>query len=225
MTIDSYGRGANDRRIRETLNTDQTASDGAGTPCPCSIESVGETAGRRALLAAGVGLGVGLIATATGAQTDPTHERPREGDLLIKAGDTVPEPLTPDSIPLGAGQILAWPMDPAGNVVRDGSRLNKVLLVRLNPAVFDAQTAERSAGGVVAYSAICPHTGCEVVNWLTDKQILDCPCHNSEYDPKAGARVVSGPSPRGLAALPLRIDDGKLIVARPFIGRLGIQQI
>jgi Rieske Fe-S protein len=64
-----------------------------------------------------------------------------------------------------------------------------------------------------------------VVNWLTDKQILDCPCHNSEYDPKAGARVVSGPSPRGLAALPLRIADGRLMVARPFIGRLGIQQI
>jgi rieske iron-sulfur protein len=195
-------------------------------PCPCAPSSHATgTAGRRALLGAGVGLGVALVAGSAGAQTDPAHERPKEGDLLIKAGDTAPEALTPDSIPLGAGQVLAWPMDPAGNVVRDGSRLNKVLLVRLDPAVFDAQTAGRSAGGVVAYSAICPHTGCEVVNWLTDKQILDCPCHNSEYDPKAGARVVSGPSPRGLATLPLRIADGKLMVARPFIGRLGIQQI
>ena len=61
-------------------------------------------------------------------------------------------------------------------------------------------------------------------NWLPDKQILDCPCHNSEYDPKAGGRLVSGPSPRGLAALPLHIADGNLMV-RPFIGRLGIQQI
>jgi rieske iron-sulfur protein len=221
LTNDCCARGTIDRRIGATSNIDATHSDGAGEPCPCAIE----TAGRRALLAAGVGLGVGLIAKAAGAQTDPTHDRPQVGDLLVKAADTAPAPLTPDSIPLGAGQILAWPMDPAGNVVRDGSRLNKVLLVRLDPAVFDAQTAERSAGGVVAYSAICPHTGCEVVNWLNDKQILDCPCHNSEYDPKAGARVVSGPSPRGLAALPLRIADGKLIVARPFIGRLGIQQI
>ena len=84
---------------------------------------------------------------------------------------------------------------------------------------------QRAADGVVAYSAICPHTGCEVVNWSADRQILECPCHNSQYDPKAGARVIGGPSPRGLAALPLRVADGKLTVARPFIGRLGIQQI
>jgi Rieske Fe-S protein len=162
---------------------------------------------------------------AAGGQDDPTRERPQEGDLLVKAGDAAPMPLSPENIPLDEGQILAWPMDPAANVVRDGSRLNKVLLVRLYPAVLDAQTAARAAAGVVAYSAICPHTGCEVVNWLGDKQILDCPCHNSEYDPKAGARVVSGPSPRSLAALPLRIVEGRLTVARPFIGRLGIQQI
>jgi rieske iron-sulfur protein len=223
LTNDSRGRATIDRRISETADTDPRAPDETmrAAACPCAIA----TAGRRALLAAGVGLGVGLVAGTAGAQTDPTRDRPKEGDLLIKAGDTAPVPLTPDSIPLGAGQILAWPMDPAGNVVRDGSRLNKVLLVRLDPAVLDAPTAERSASGVVAYSAICPHTGCEVVNWLNETQILDCPCHNSEYDPKAGARVVSGPSPRGLAALPLRVADGKLIVARPFIGRLGIQQI
>ena len=116
-----------------------------------------------------------------------------------------PTPLAPDSIPLGAEQVMAWPMDPAGSVVRDGSRLNKVLLLRLDPAVLNAQTAQRAADGVVAYSAICPHTGCEVVSWSADRQILECPCHNSEYDPKAGARVIAGPSPRGLAALPLAL--------------------
>jgi Rieske Fe-S protein len=70
-------------------------------------------------------------------------------------------------------------MDPAGNVVRSGSRLNKVLLVRLDPAVLDPPTGGRAADGVVAYSAICPHTGCEVVGWSADLQILECPCHNS----------------------------------------------
>jgi Rieske Fe-S protein len=189
--------------------------------CPCTTAATG----RRAVLTAGLSLGVSLAAAAASAQEDPTHDRPKEGDLLIKVGDAASSPLIPDNIAVGAGQIMAWPMDPAGNVVRDGSRLNKVLLVRLDPAVLDPQTAERAAAGVVAYSAICPHTGCEVVNWVSDKQILDCPCHNSEYDPKAGAKVVSGPSPRNLAALPLRVADGKLVVARPFIGRLGIQQM
>src|SRR4051794_19731030 len=190
-------------------------------PCPCANAGIG----RRALLAAGIGVSVGLEAGRAGAQSDQTHDRPREGDLLVKVDDTAPTPLTPGGLELGAGQVMAWPMDPAGNVVRDGSRLNKVLLLRLDPATLDPQTAARAAAGVVAYSAICPHTGCEVVNWLADKQILDCPCHNSEYDPRAGARVVSGPPPRGLAAVPMRITDGRLVVARSFVGRLGIQQI
>ena len=116
-------------------------------------------------------------------------------------------------------------MDPARNVVRNASRLNKVLLVRLGPTLLEPRTRARAVDGVVAYSAICPHTGCELVNWLADRQILECPCHNSQYDPKAGATVIAGPSPRGLAALPLRVADGKLVVARPFIGRLGIQQL
>jgi rieske iron-sulfur protein len=219
---ESSGREAIGPHIDEKRGPGLAAPNGvAGAPRPCAAA----TAGRRALLAAGIGLGVGLAAEAADAQSDPARDRPKEGDLLVKVGDSAPTPLTPDSLPLGAGQVMAWPMDPAGNVIRDGSRLNKVLLLRLDPAVLDGQTAGRAANGVVAYSAICPHTGCEVVNWLADKQILDCPCHNSEYDPKAGARVVSGPSPRGLAALPLRIADGKLMVARPFIGRLGIQQI
>jgi rieske iron-sulfur protein len=194
---------------------------GSGAPCPCAIA----TAGRRTLLAAGVGLGVGLAARMAGAQADAAHDRPKEGDLLVKVGSTELTPLAPDSLPLGAGQVMAWPVDPVGNIVRDGSRLNKVLLLRLDPGVLDPKTEERAAEGVVAYSAICPHTGCEVVNWSADLQMLECPCHNSQYDPRAGARVVAGPSPRSLAALPLRVVDGKLTVARPFIGRLGIQQV
>ena len=102
--------------------------------------------------------------------------------------------------------------------MRDGSRLNKVLLLRLDPAVLDPQTAERAADGVVAYSAICPHTGCEVVNWFADRQILECPCHNSQYDPKAGARVISGSiaaRPCGAAAARRgRQADGRAAVHR-----------
>ena len=134
-------------------------------------------------------------------------------------------PLTATDIVADAQPLAAWPMDPTGSVVRNGSRLNKILVLRLDPQTLGETAKERAADGVLAYSAICPHTGSEVVNWLADKQILDCPCHNSEYDPKAGARVTSGPSPRGLAALPLRIVDDRLTVAQPFIGRLGIQQV
>ena len=181
------------------------------------------TIGRRAVLAWGVGLT--LAPRLVLAQTDPARERPREGDLLVTVGAATPQPLTIEDVPLAGQQIMAWPMDPGAKVVRDGSRLNKVLLLRLDPAVLGETTAARAAAGVVAYSAICPHTGCEVVSWVNDRQILECPCHNSQYDPKGGARVIAGPSPRGLAALPLRLTDGQLTVAHAFIGRLGIQQL
>jgi Rieske Fe-S protein len=116
-------------------------------------------------------------------------------------------------------------MDPTTSTVRNGSRLNKVLVLRLDPEGFDPETKGRTIDGVVAYSAICPHTGCDVTNWHPDKLLLECPCHYSMYDPKEGAKVVSGPSPRRLPSLPLKIVDERLVVAKPFIGRAGFQQM
>jgi rieske iron-sulfur protein len=116
-------------------------------------------------------------------------------------------------------------MDPQTKTVRNGSRLNKVLLLRLDPEDFNSVTKEHAAEGVVAYSAICTHTGCDVTNWDPDRRLLACPCHYSVYDPKQKAQVISGPAPRPLPVLPLKIVDGGLVVAKPFIGRAGFQQM
>jgi rieske iron-sulfur protein len=173
-----------------------------------------------------LGLGLVLAPRLVLAQAEPARERPKEGDLLVaaKAGTSV-EPIKPEDVPLGTKQVFAWPMDPASETVRNGSRLNKLLLLRLDPDSFDPETKERTAEGVVAYSAVCVHTGCDVTNWDGERQLLECPCHYSFYDPKEGAKVVSGPAPRRLPALPLRIADGRLVVAKPFIGRAGFQQL
>jgi len=179
--------------------------------------------GRRAALQ--LGLCLPLVPRLALAQTDAARERPREGDLLVAISGLGSEPLKPDDLPLDGKQTFAWPMDPATSTERNGSRLNKVLLLRLDPEGFDPDTKEHSADGVVAYSAICPHTGCDVTNWHPDKLLLECPCHYSMYDPKQGAKVVSGPSPRRLPSLPLKIVDERLVVAKPFIGRAGFQQM
>jgi rieske iron-sulfur protein len=179
--------------------------------------------GRRTALAAGLALVV--TPRSVLAQTDPKRERPHEGDVLVKIGDADPAPLKPGDLPLGGPPTMAWPMDPATKTVCDGTRLNRVLLLRLDPSGFDPVTRARAADGVVAYSAICPHAGCEVSKWLAETQRLECPCHFSQYDPKAGATVVGGPSPHALPALPLKSVDGRLIVARPFTGRVGFQQV
>jgi rieske iron-sulfur protein len=118
-------------------------------------------------------------------------------------------------------------MDPETKVVRKGSRLNELLVVRLNPAELDDDTRQRAADGIVAYSAICSHAGCPVTAWVKgaqgDKDVLKCVCHNSEYDPRQSGQVVFGPAPRRLAALPLAAADGSIAVAAKFVGKVGAQ--
>jgi rieske iron-sulfur protein len=184
---------------------------------------VAKAVGRRTVLKHGIGLGIGLSLTTapTLAQDDAASLRPRPGDLLVKEGDR--KPLTPDDIPAGAAQTLAWAMDPTDRTVRSGSRLNRVLLLRLDAGQLADDTRSRAAGGVVAYTAVCTHTGCEVVEWLAAEQRLQCPCHFSQFDPRDGARVVDGPAPRALPALPLALVDGNLVVAKPFTTRVGFE--
>src|SRR5215469_9818928 len=207
--------------LRSAVRARLEASTIAMPPqCQCG----GGRIGRRVALE--LGLCFALAPRLAFAQTEPARERPKEGDLLVNVTAVAnPEPLKPDNLMLDDKQTLAWPMDPETKTLRNGSRLNKVLLLRLDPEGFDAETKDRAAEGVIGYSAICPHTGCEVTNWHPDRQLLECPCHFSMYDPKQEANVVSGPSPRRLPALPLKIADGKLAVAKPFIGRPGFQQM
>jgi Rieske Fe-S protein len=121
--------------------------------------------------------------------------------------------------------VHAWPKDPKTSVVRSASRLNEILIIRLDPAELDEQTKARAVDGILAYSAICSHAGCPVTAWVKsdvgDKEVFKCMCHNSEYDPRAGAQVVFGPAPRRLAALPLMLADTSLSVAGNFIGKVG----
>lgn len=181
---------------------------------------------RRTVLKAAIGLGVGFGAaspTALANQEDQASIRPKEGDLLVKAGDSRNTPLTPDDIPLGVIHTLAWAMDPADRTVRSGSRLNQLLLLRLDPEHLAPETRSRAAAGVVAYTAICTHNGCDIDDWIAAAQILSCSCHDSRFDPKDGARVVDGPAPRMLPALPLKVVDGTLVVAQPFTARVGFE--
>lgn len=183
-------------------------------------------ADRRAVLKAGIGLGLGLglRSSSSAGQDDAGSARPKEGDLLVRSGDTGKTPLTPADIPLGAAQTMAWAMDPGDRTVRSASRLNQLLLLRLDPEKLTADTRVRAADGVVAYTSICTHTGCDVDDWQASEQLLSCPCHFSAFDPKDGARVVDGPAPRMLPALPLKIVGGKLVVARPFTAPIGFEK-
>ena len=179
-------------------------------------------------LATGAFLTTGRFAAAQEDQPG-SDVRPQKGDLLVHAEpEHAGKNITPGDLQLGGPPLPAWPKDPKTSVIRNGSRLNEILVVRLDPGEMDEQTRSRSADGIIAYSAICTHAGCSVTGWLksetSDNDVLKCFCHNSEFNPREGAQVVFGPAPRRLPALPLAIADGSLTIAATFVGKVGAQQ-
>jgi Rieske Fe-S protein len=158
------------------------------------------------------------------AQDDPARARPAIGDVLVRVGDASLTPLTVADVPAGSKPVMAWPMPSDHPTPRSASRLNRVLLVRLDASQVSEATRARAAEGVLAFSAVCTHTGCDVGDFLAEEQQLYCECHQSKFDPRDGAKVTDGPAPRPLPALPLRVDDGRLVVAAPFTSRPGFEQ-
>jgi rieske iron-sulfur protein len=187
---------------------------------------------RRAMLATALAAGACLAASRSASADDNqpgSDERPQKDDfLVVSEGPQSGQIIKPSDLKLGGAPVHAWPKDPKTSVVRDGSRLNEVIVLRLDPAELDDDTRARARDGIVAYSAICSHAGCPVTAWVKgdgiDKNVLKCMCHNSEYDPRASAQVVFGPAPRRLAALPLAISGDSLTVAAPFAGKVGAPQ-
>ena len=144
------------------------------------------------------------------------------GDLLVAfKNDGAGAIINPADVKRNAQPLLAWPFDPAKKLARDGSRLGLIVLMAFDPASLSAAERARAAAGIVAYSSVCTHMACWVTDWLNSKQVLQCLCHQSEYDPRQGGRVVSGPAPRPLPALPLRIAEGRLEVKESFTDRVG----
>ncbi len=207
-------------------------AENLGAPSECAAHASPEPTRRTVILSA-LATGASLAATSRAAAADDDQPgkdaRPQKADLLVVSeGEHVGEVVKPENLRIGDPPVRAWPKDPKTSVVRDGSRLNEVLVVRLDPAALDEETRARSADGIVAYSVICARAGCPVTGWVKeasgDKDVLKCFCHNSEYDPRQGAQVVFGPATRRLAALPLAISDGSLTVAAGFVGKVGVQQ-
>ena len=182
----------------------------------------------RAALAVGLGLPlvelVPPLARPASAQGDAKNMRPQAGDRLVfVGGERNGQPVTAADLKVDGPPVTALPMDPSTRVVRDGSRLNQILLVRIAAGELSEETRVRSADGIVAYSGICTHTGCDVALWKPDTKRFRCPCHESEFDPKDSGRVVGGPAPRRLPSLPVKVVDGGVVASGGFVGRPGFQ--
>ena len=195
--------------------------------CGCRCACTAKSGSRRGFIAQAI---AALAATqallratpALSAEDAIRNAGPQPGDFLTFQAKSKRGPrLTIENLKTSAKQIMALPVDPASDTVRDGSRLNQVMLTRFDPTELDEATLARAADGVVAYSAACTHDGCPVSSWDAKTFQYVCPCHQSRFDPKAGGALVSGPAYRPLPALPLQLQDGFLVVAEAFTARPG----
>ena len=166
------------------------------------------------MLAGAAGLVLAWMTPIRAAQNAPPDVA--EGDWLVRVDDASLIPLTPDDIPFDGRALMAWPLAPKNDLLRNGTPFNRVVLARVNPSTLSGATRQRAVDDVVAYSAVCTHSGCEVDASLGDNQTIFCSCHGSTFDPRDGGAAIGGPASRALPALPLKLVDGRLVVAGPF---------
>ena len=192
------------------VQLDELTARGCG--CAGAADSPADASRRRifrmvAGIAAGAS-GVGRVFAAEEAQVT-------KGDRLVKA-TAEGEPVALRAADVLAGKpLLVYPFDPASKAIRNGSRLNKLVLVRVGEADLDADTKPRAAAGVLAFSALCTHAGCDVNAWMAKTKRLLCYCHASQFDPLASGKVTDGPAPRSLPWIALALEGDQLAVAGP----------
>jgi rieske iron-sulfur protein len=186
-------------------------ADSSRVPAPISTNCP-----RRAVLrgAAGVVLAWMTPIRAYAAQ-EAKGPPPAAGDLLVRVGDDSLIPLSPDDVPFDGRGVMVWAIGPAASVAKTG-QLNKILLARLNPANMADGTRQRAADDIVGYSAVCTHAGCDVDEGLGSNESIFCSCHGSAFDARNGGENIGGPANSRLAALPLKAEGGRLVVAGPF---------
>ena len=176
-----------------------------------------------ALGTAGAVGGLGLVTALAGVRPP---NRITFGKLPAVAGDTlVYAGGDKDGQPVKVAELSdkitrAWPqgVDKNGNkVVKKDEPNNLLIIYKFPPAELVAPTDLKAVaeGGVVAYSGICQHLGCQVGDNPSKPQTILCPCHSGAYDPRAGCKVIGGPPPRPLPQLPIKLDGEGVLAAGP----------
>jgi len=82
---------------------------------------------------------------------------------------------------------------------------SKVVLFKDKPVIV----INRPGKGFVALSKVCTHLGC-LVEYEKNKNRLICPCHAGTFDLEGN--VLSGPPPRPLPKVTLKVEGEQLII-------------
>jgi Rieske Fe-S protein len=116
----------------------------------------------------------------------PAATTPRAFVPLIQLWDLTPG--VPRRVEVLAEHIDAWAREPK----------------RVMGAAWLIRTGPRE---VKAFSTVCPHLGCAVD---ATPRGFGCPCHTSVFSDQG--EVVSGPSPRSMDPLEVKVEDSTVYV-------------
>ena len=144
-----------------------------------------QTHNRRTILATGAAAAGTAAVAACGADGQPT----------TPATGYAPGPPAP------AGQALAQLSDVPPGEARSvaGPDGHQVIVSRPDETT------------VAGFSSVCTHMGCTVTPQGTQ---LRCPCHGSVFDAFTG-RVKNGPATSPLPAIPVKIENDRIVTANP----------
>ena len=225
MTGFTKGEGKTDAKRQSGDDQSTQYSPSGRTVIPIVAEGTSRRQVLSAGVAVGIGLGVGQLPTASAAKP-PERMRPQPGDPIVhRFGDRKGEAVKPDDVPEGKLLLQAVSKDPESGKLRDASRLNGLNLVRIDETTLDEKTAQFATAGIIAYSSVCTHQGCDLTQWLPETNTFKCYCHYSEFDATKMGKPQKGPARRRLAVLPIELNDNnELVVAAKFVGRVGFKK-
>jgi len=81
----------------------------------------------------------------------------------------------------------------------------KEVLFQNTPAII----IDRPGKGLIALSRVCTHLGC-LLEYDKKKKMLICPCHAGIFNLEG--RVVSGPPPKSLTVIPLKVEGEDIVI-------------
>ncbi len=187
--------------MKQRMNSDIGTSPAAESTEPTNVNR------RRviSIMATGIVSPISLTSADAAAASAP--------DLLVDAdAESDFKPLRPEDLK-PAKPLLVFPFDAQSGKPKNESRLNKIVVVRLPEEKMTPETRANAVSGVVAYSSICTHQGCDVKTWMSKENVLACYCHASKFDLFDGAKVVAGPASGPLRAVPLALSGEFLSIA------------
>ena len=105
----------------------------------------------------------------------------------------------------GADEAIA-----EGTVIADAADVPEGAAIPVMVGETSLILTHAPGGNFRAFSAICPHQGCNVIPDPNESELLVCPCHRSEFNTYTGD-VLKGPAEEDLTEFAVEVRDGKVI--------------